>query len=304
MGELLDENNKILIVGVDNVQSQQVHNIRIALRGKAQMLMGKNTMMSKVLLDRVAKGGERDKLLYQKLVQDKLLQGNVGLVFTNGDLSEIRNIIESEKVQAPAKQGSVAPCDVVVPAGNTGLEPTKTTFFQALNIGTKIVKGTVEILKDEKIITHGHKVSSSEAALLQMLGIKPFWYGLNIFHVYDNGSVYGPAVLSMTDADMREKVSSGISNLAALSLALGIPTKASLPHVILNAFKDILSISVGTDYEFNEFNGKDLKQSVLHGPKPGTAAPAASSGAKPAEPAKKAVEEEEEEETAAFGLFD
>lgn len=301
MGELLDENNKILIVGVDNVQSQQIHNIRISLRGKATMLMGKNTMMKKVLSDRAAKGGDRDKLLFQKLVQDKLLQGNVGMIFANGDLTELKSIIEKEKVQAPAKQGSMAPCDVVVPAGNTGLEPTKTTFFQALNIGTKIVKGTVEILKDEKIITHGHKVTSSEAALLQMLGIKPFWYGLQILHVYDNGSVYGAAVLNMTDDDMREKVQSGIANIAALSLALGIPTKASFPHVVVNAFKDILAISVGTDYDFKDFKGDELKQSILHGPKPGSV-PAASATA--AKEEKKVVEEEEAEEEAAFGLFD
>ena len=40
----------------------------------------------------------------------------------------------------------MAPVDVFVPAGNTGLGPEKTSFFQALSITTKISRGTIEIL--------------------------------------------------------------------------------------------------------------------------------------------------------------
>jgi large subunit ribosomal protein LP0 len=45
--------------------------------------------------------------------------GNVGFVFTNGDLKEIRDKILSNRVAAPARAGAVAPDDVYVPAGNT-----------------------------------------------------------------------------------------------------------------------------------------------------------------------------------------
>ena len=43
---LLDEYKSIFIVTVDNVSSQQMHKIRRALRGKATVLMGKNTVKS------------------------------------------------------------------------------------------------------------------------------------------------------------------------------------------------------------------------------------------------------------------
>jgi large subunit ribosomal protein LP0 len=42
---LLEEYNSIFIVTVDNVSSQQMHEIRISLRGDAVVLMGKNTMV-------------------------------------------------------------------------------------------------------------------------------------------------------------------------------------------------------------------------------------------------------------------
>lgn len=50
------------------------------------------------------------------------------------------------QVPAAARAGAIAPCDVTVPAQNTGLGPEKTSFFQALGITTKISRGTIEIL--------------------------------------------------------------------------------------------------------------------------------------------------------------
>jgi len=306
LNELLDTYDKIMIVGCDNVRSRQMQNIRIALRGKAVLLMGKNTLVKKIMTDRSLKSGaDRDKQIVAKLVADELLVGNVGLIFTNGDLQKIKEVVEKERVQAPAKAGALAPVDVVVPAGNTGLEPTKTSFFQALSITTKITKGTVEIIKDEKVIHAGQKVGSSEATLLQMLGINPFYYGLIIQYIWDQGSVYSAEVLNLTQQDKINRFQEGIANVAAVSLALGWTTKASFPHVLMNAFKDILAVSVGTDYDFDEFNGKQLKESILRGPvaaAPVASAAGSSGGAAAAAPKKE--EEEEEDEEMGFGLFD
>lgn len=74
------------------------------------------------------------------------IKGNVGFVFTKEDLPDIRDLLLANKVAAPAKAGAIAPIDVFVPKGNTGLGPEKTSFFQALAIPTKISKGTIEIL--------------------------------------------------------------------------------------------------------------------------------------------------------------
>jgi len=308
---ILDEHDKIMIVKCDNVQSFQMQQVRISLRGIATVLMGKNTQIKKVMGDRCDKS-DRDGKMYDKIVSDGLLHGNVGFILTNGDIKEVKKLVDLNKVQAPARVGAVAPLDVVVPAGNTGLEPTKTSFFQALNIGTKITKGTVEILKDEQVIKKGEKVGSSEATLLQMLGIKPFFYGLELLWIYDNGCVYGPEVLDITDDDMKEKFQAGISRVTGLSLGCGYTTKLSIPHVFMNAFKTALAVTVSTDYTAPK--QKTLKENIISGKAaaPAAAAPAAKAAAKPAAAAKapekkeeKKVEEEEEEDgDMGLGLFD
>lgn len=304
MNELLDKYDKIILVGVDNVRSKQIQQIRMATRGKAILLMGKNTQMKKVLLDRMNESGsERDKLLYAKL--SELLVNNVGLVFTDGDLPSLKALMESNKVQAAAKAGAIAPCSVSVPAGNTGLEPTKTTFFQALNIGTKITKGTVEILKDVELIKEGEKVGSSEATLLQMLKITPFFYGLTIEQIYEGGSVYNAKVLDMSEDDIIEQMSGAMNKCKGLALGLGIPTKYTVGIQAAHVFRQFMAVMMETDYSFTEFGAEEFKQQILSGPSPSQMAAASSAAPAAAAAAPAAAEEEEDEdEDMGFGLFD
>uniref|UniRef100_A0A3Q4HJH9 Large ribosomal subunit protein uL10 n=1 Tax=Neolamprologus brichardi TaxID=32507 RepID=A0A3Q4HJH9_NEOBR len=137
--QLLDDYPKCFIVGADNVGSKQMQTIRLSLRGKAVVLMGKNTMMRKAIRGHLENNPALEKLLPH-------IKGNVGFVFTKEDLTEIRDLLLANKVPAAARAGAIAPCDVTVPAQNTGLGPEKTSFFQALGITTKISRGTIEIL--------------------------------------------------------------------------------------------------------------------------------------------------------------
>lgn len=161
----LQDNSKIFIVEADNVGSQQFHNIRISLRGEATILMGKNTMIRKVIRAKTASNPALDKLL-------PFVKGNIGFVFTNSDLRNVRTKLLAQRVEAPAKAGALAPSDVFVDAQNTGMGPEKTAFFQALGIATKIVKGTIEISSRVHLVKKGDKVGASEATLLNMLKVR------------------------------------------------------------------------------------------------------------------------------------
>jgi len=224
-------------------------------------------------------------------------------------LSDIKDKILDKKVAAPAKAGALAPIDVILPAQNTGLGPEKTSFFQALSIQTKIARGTIEILNDVHIIKKSEKVGASEATLLNMLNISPFTYGLIILQVFDSGTVFDPAVLDITTEDLRQKFLQGVRNIASVCLAISYPSAASVPHSIVNGFKNLLSIAAETDVSFKQ--AEKLKE-FLKDPSKFAAAVAASAPAVAApaagkkEEAKKEAkqEEPEEEEDMGFGLFD
>ncbi|KAJ0781440.1 putative ribosomal protein L10P [Helianthus annuus] len=243
--QLLDDYTQVLVAAADNVGSNQLQNIRQGLRGDSVILMGKNTMMKRSIRMHSDKTGNK---AYLNLIP--LLVGNVGLIFTKGDLKEVREEVAKYKVGAPARVGLVAPVDVVVPPGNTGLDPSQTSFFQVLNIPTKINKGTVEIITPVELIKKGDKVGSSEAALLAKLGIRPFSYGLVVLTVYDNGSVFSPEVLDLTEDDLVEKFALGVSMVTSLALAIHYPTIAAAPHMLINGYKNLLAVAVETEYSF------------------------------------------------------
>jgi large subunit ribosomal protein LP0 len=117
---LLSTYSKLFIVEIDNVGSKQLQDTRSTLRGKAEVLMGKNTMMRKVLKEYVEENPESP---VEKLIE--CCRGNIGFVFTNGDLGDIREVLEGNTRPAPAKVGSIAPNDVVVPKGPTGSIPVR-----------------------------------------------------------------------------------------------------------------------------------------------------------------------------------
>jgi large subunit ribosomal protein LP0 len=295
----VDEYPKCFIVGADNVGSRQMQQIRISLRGTAVVLMGKNTMMRKAIRGHIENNQNLDKILPH-------IKGNVGFVFTKGDLNEVRELLLNNKVRAPARPGAIAPCEVVIPAQNTGLGPEKTNFFQALSIPTKISKGTIEIINDVPILRVGDKVGASEATLLNMLNISPFSYGLIIEQVYDSGSIFSPDILDIKPEDLRAKFQQGVANLAAVSLAIGYPTIASAPHSIANGFKNLLALAAVTDVEFKEATTikEYIKDPSKFAAAVTVAAPvaAAATGAKKEEAKKE--ESEEEDDDMGFGLFD
>ncbi|PFX15594.1 60S acidic ribosomal protein P0-like [Stylophora pistillata] len=299
--QYMDEFPKMFLVGVDNVGSKQMQQIRQSLRGRAEILMGKNTMIRKAIRGHLESNPALEKLIPH-------IKGNVGFVFTKEELTDVRDLILANKVAAPAKAGAVAPLDVYVPKGNTGLGPEKTSFFQALAIPTKIAKGTIEILNDVHLIKKDDKVGASESTLLNMLKISPFSYGLVIQQVYEGGACFSPDVLDITSEDILSRFITGIVNVASVSLEIGYPTVASVPHSIINGFKNIAAVAVETEITFPQV--EQLKAFLENPDAFASLAPAAdaASAAAPAEEAKEQKKEEEEEEESdddmGFGLFD
>ncbi|KAJ0989497.1 hypothetical protein J5N97_007853 [Dioscorea zingiberensis] len=300
---LLDEYTQLLIVAADNVGSNQLQNIRQGLRGESVVLMGKNTLIRRCIKIHAENTGNN---AFLNLLP--LLVGNVGMIFTKGDLKEVSEEVAKYKVGAPARVGLVAPIDVIVPPGNTGLDPSQTSFFQVLNIPTKINKGTVEIITPVELIKKGEKVGSSEAALLAKLGIRPFSYGLVVLSVYNDGSVFSPEVLDLTDDDLIEKFAGGVSMVTALSLALTYPTLAAAPHLFINAYKNVLAVALATEYSYpqaekvKEYLKDPSKFAVAAAPV--AAAETAAAPAKAAEPEKKEEPAEESDDDMGFSLFD
>lgn len=288
MRGLLAEYTKAFIVHADHVGSKQFQDIRKAMRGTGHVLMGKNTMMRKVISDL---GDDSPySILLPKIV------GNVGLIFVREDLAIAKDIVTKYTVPAPARAGVVANADVFIPPGPTGCDPSQTGYFQTMEVPTKITKGQIEITREVHLVQAGDRVTPGQADLLQKLDIRPFTYGLDILTVFDNGSLFSAKILDISDADIINAFTAGARNVAALSFAIGVANITTVPHSIRAAVRAMLSVVVNDDVKFT-FKQAEQVQAYLADPSAfQTAGGGGGGGADAGAPAAAAEPEEESEE--------
>ena len=305
---LFSQYQKAMLVDCNNISSKQIQNCRFDMRVLgATILMGKNSVILTALRERLREPVETDFDYERKKREWKPaphweclqehLKGNVGLIFTNGNLLDLKEVMGRHVRGAAAKAGQIALSDVFIEPGSTGLDPKMTEFFQRLDIPTKISKGSIEIIAKTKVIEEGSVVGASQCSLLDKLNIAPFEYKLTGIKVIDNGEVYSTKVLEITPEDIIAKFQAGVRNIAAVSMEVGYPTEASIPHQIRNAFKNLVGVTFETDYSFPQ--AEDLKNAMSN-------APAAAADDKPAEAAPVEEEKPKEEPEAADigGIFD
>jgi len=279
LNRLIDTYERMVFVKLDNVTSQQMHSVRRDLIGRAETVVGKKTTQKKIITLRAERkdATPADLAMAQTLCKDNVLTGNLALCFTNMSVQDLAGVFTKYRVQAPARVGAISPIEVIIPAGNTGMEPTQTSFFQALNIMTKINKGTVEIVNDKKVLSPGDKVDTSTAALLQKLNISPFYYNPEVVYVWEKGMLFTLEDLKVTDDSIERAFTEGVARLTGLSLGSGVATELSLPHAITDGFRNLLAAAVATSYSFKEYDAAKLIADIKSGK--AVAAPAAAAAA-------------------------
>lgn len=237
----------VIICNIDNVGSNQLQLVRMKLReSDSIMLVGKNTVIRPVVRDAIKAGNDK---LEQLLNYTKL---NVAFIFTNSnDLAAIRDIVTANKIPAQAKAGVIAPIDVHIPAGPTALDPGQTSFFQALNIATKITRGAIEIINPVHLIKKDERVSASAVALLGKLNIKPFFYGISVVKVYEDGFVYDGSVLDISKKDIYDRFVKSVETLRLVSLATKQTNPLTIRNTIIKAHNILLKVVVNVkEYSF------------------------------------------------------
>lgn len=281
---------KILVINVDNIRSIQIANLRRLLRGKAEVLFGKNTLIRRVITHMENEG------LKQLLPELKL---NVALVLTNGEYKPIVEAFSKTRRDAKAKAGMIAPCDVVLQPMQTEMGPDQSAFCASLGLNTKINRGKIEITTPTELIKAGSIVSPSHATLLQKLGINPFYYQVTVKRVYDNGQIFEPDILTVDEEVMAAKWNAGLTYFVSAALGLHYPCLPAVPHIFMDAAKSLVGVGVELDLDIPLI--KTVKE-ILADPSK-FAAPAAAPAAAAAPAEEKKEEEEEEEVIGTGGLF-
>jgi large subunit ribosomal protein L10 len=239
------EYRALAISNLNKVRASQLMQLRKKFRGDIKLRVVKN----KVVLRAFEKIGDVPRLPEFS----NRLEGQCLLLFTNTNPFRLNLLFDKNKIFLPAKGGDIAPTEIIVYAGNTGITPGPVlSEFKEANVPTKIDQGSIWVVKDTRVARPGDQISQKLASLLSKLGVKPIEAGISVSCALADGLLFTEQDLRIDlDAFVKE-VAKGAFDGLNLAIVCSYLTPETVGPLILQAGHEALNLSVSVGYITDE----------------------------------------------------
>ena len=238
--DFLESYESVGVVGVTGIPSRQLQAMRRELHGSAELRMSRNTLVVRAL-EEVDEGLE---------TLTQYIAGEVALVGTTDNPFGLYQQLEESKTPAPINEGEVAPNDIVIPEGDTGVDPGP--FVGELQQGgasARIMDGSIKVTEDSTVLSEGEVVSDQLASVLAELGIEPKEVGLDLKGVYSEGVLFESDELSIDVDEYRADIESAAAGARNLSVNAAYPTARTASTLIAKATGDAKAVGLFAEIE-------------------------------------------------------
>jgi large subunit ribosomal protein L10 len=226
----------IALADVKGIGAPQLQTIRNKLRGQADIFLVKNTLL-KIALKETKGKNDLDKLI-------PFVQGNCLLVATDMDPFKLQWFLNDNKSNAPAKRGQISPVEILVQSGDTGFQPGPLiTQLNSVGLPTKILNGTINIIRDTVVAEVGDEISLNLVIVLSRLKIYPMEVGISLLAAYDNGTVVTNEVLNINVDGIMEQIQTAGSHALNLAFELSYITPETIQPLLKKAHQQALSLA-------------------------------------------------------------
>jgi len=224
--DFIDSYASVGIVGVAGIPSRQLQNMRRDLHGSAEVRMSRNTLVRRAL-EEVDDGLEQ---------LTEFVSGQVALIGTNDNPFGLYQQLEASKTPAPINAGEVTPNDIVIPEGDTGVDPGPFVGeLQQVGAEARIMEGSIQVTADSTVLEAGEEVSTELANVLGELGIEPKEVGLDLRSVYSEGVLFAPEELAIDVDEYRADIESAAAAARNLSVNASYPTARTAGTLLAKA---------------------------------------------------------------------
>src|SRR6056297_623996 len=238
--DLLEAHDSVGVVNVTGIPSKQLQDMRRGLHGQAALRMSRNTLLVRALEE--VDDGLEDLTQY--------IEGEVGLVATNDNPFGLFQQLEASKTPAPINAGEVAPNDIVIPEGDTGIDPGPFVGeLQTIGANARIQEGSIQVLEDSKVLDAGEEVSTTLEQVLSELGIEPKEVGLDLRAVYAEGVLFEPEELELDVDEYEADIGSAAAAARNLSVNAAYPTAATAGTLLAKASGEAKSVGLFAEVE-------------------------------------------------------
>lgn len=240
LAEFLERYQSVGVVDVAGIPSRQLQEMRRELYGTAALRISRNTLMERALED--IDDGLEDLTEY--------VSGQVGLIGTNDNPFGLYKQLEESKTPAPINAGEVAPNDIVIPEGDTGVDPGPFVGeLQSVGANARIDEGSIKVMEDSTVLSAGEEVSQDLANVLGELGIEPKEVGLDLRGVFSDGVLFAPEELAIDVEEYKADIQSAAAAARNLSLNAEYPTAQTVPSMLAKAAGEAKSVGISAAVE-------------------------------------------------------
>ncbi|MFP4117031.1 MAG: 50S ribosomal protein L10 [Candidatus Aenigmatarchaeota archaeon] len=251
MKELLNENPVVGVTSMYKIPAPQLQDIRKDLHGKAKIRMSRKTLMKRAL-------EESDREDIEDLKEH--LKGESAFIFTEMNPFKLYSYLQENKSSAPAKAGDIAPNDIVVNEGGTGIDPGPAIGkLQNAGLKTSIDEGEIKIVQESVVAEQGDEISHEEAEALKMLDMEPMEIGLSIKAVWEGGNVFMPKDLDIDIEEHKEKMKAAYQRAMNLSVNAGYVTEENIEILLSKAWRKAKALALESEYPTEENIGEMLR---------------------------------------------
>lgn len=238
--DFIERYDSVGVVDVSGIPSRQLQQMRADLHGRATLRMSRNTLLV-LALEEVDAGLE---------ALTEYVTGQVGLIGTDDNPFGLYRRLEESKTPAPIGPGETAPNDIVIEAGDTGMDPGPFVGeLQAVGAAAQITEGSIRVMEDSVIAHAGDVVSDQLANVLGELGIEPKEVGLDLRGVYADGVLFEADELAIDIDDYRADIAAAAGIARSLSVHAAYPTRATIGALLAKGSSDAKAVGIASALE-------------------------------------------------------
>lgn len=238
--DLLEGYSSVGIVDVAGIPSRQLQTMRANLHGSAELRISRNTLVVRAL-EEVDEGLE-------ELTEH--VAGEVGLIGTNDNPFGLYKQLEASKSPAPISAGEVAPNDIVITEGDTGVDPGPFVGeLQSIGASARIMEGSIQVTEDSVVAEEGEEVSEDVANVLAELGMEPKEVGLDLKGVFSDGVLFEADELAIDVEEYRADVETAAARARNLAVNAVYPTAETTPTLVRKAEGEAKSLGLSAAVE-------------------------------------------------------
>ncbi|MFP4116128.1 MAG: 50S ribosomal protein L10 [Candidatus Aenigmatarchaeota archaeon] len=242
--QLLEDHPVVGVTSMYKIPAAQLQEMRKDLHGKAKIKMSRKTLMKIALDEADVEGGDKLK---------DHLKGEAAFIFTEMNPFKLYSYLQENKSSAPAQAGDIAPNDITIPEGGTGIDPGPAIGkLQNAGIKTSIDEGEIQVAEESKIVEDGEEVTHEVAEALKMLDLEPMEIGLSLKAVWEDGNVFKPDDLDIDVEEYEERVKGAYQKAMNLSINAGYMTRENVRSLLRKARGEASSVALESEFVTEE----------------------------------------------------